>query len=49
MRPGKLFYDLHLYELLESLIPDFVPAFAFFNLMPAELAGRYGVIDKFDR
>ena len=31
MRPGTLFDDLHLYDLLESLIPDFVLAFAFFT------------------
>ena len=40
MRPGTLFYDLHLYELLESLIPDFVLAFAFFTSLVYAVLGK---------
>jgi hypothetical protein len=40
MRPGNLFNDLHLYELLESLIPDFVLAFAFFTSLVYAVLGK---------
>jgi hypothetical protein len=40
MRPENLFYDLHLYELFESLIPDFVLAFAFFTSLVYAVLGR---------
>jgi len=40
MRPGNLFYNLHLYELLESLIPDFVLAFAFFTSLVYAVLGK---------
>ncbi|MFC1678059.1 hypothetical protein ACFL3G_13495 [Planctomycetota bacterium] len=42
MRPENIFNQLNLYELLESLIPDFVLAFAFFtSLVYAVLAKRF--------
>jgi len=42
MRPENIFNHLNLYELLESLIPDFVLAFAFFtSLVYAVLAKRF--------
>ena len=40
MRPENLFNDLHLYELLESLIPDFVLAFAFFTSLVYAVLGK---------
>jgi len=40
MRPGTLFYDLHPYDLLESLIPDFVLAFAFFTSLVYAVLGK---------
>ena len=42
MRLGNLFYGLNLYELLESLVPDFVLALAFFtSLVYAVLSKRF--------
>ena len=42
MSPERLFSDLHLYDLLESLVPDFVLALAFFtSLVYAVLSKRF--------
>lgn len=43
MRPENLFYDLNLHEWLESLLPDFILAFAFFtSVVYAVLGKRFG-------
>jgi len=42
MRLENLFYELHLHELLESLLPDFILAFAFFtSVVYAVLGTRF--------
>jgi len=40
MRLENLFYDLNLYELLDSLLADFVLAFAFFTSMAYAVLGK---------
>ncbi len=40
MRLENLFYDLNLYGFLESLLPDFVLAFAFFTSMAYAVLGK---------
>jgi len=40
MRLENLFYELHLFALLESLLPDFVLAFAFFTSVVYAVLGK---------
>ena len=40
MRLESLFYELHLYELMESQLPDFVLAFAFFTSITYAVLGK---------
>jgi len=40
MRLDNLFYDLNLYELLDSLLADFVLAFAFFTSVTYAVLGK---------
>lgn len=44
MRPENIFSQLNLYEFVESLIPDFVLAFAFFTSLVYAILGK-----RFDR